>query len=104
MLVPLTIHYYFLSVQILVSPATAGINIAWMDAFMEECELLGCRIDYIGTHNYPGTGGAEQTMNRLKAFSERYGGRKILFTEFAVAKTHDENTIIEFIEDILPRQ
>ena len=42
-------------------------------------------------------------MNRLKTFIERYGRRKIWFTEFAVAKTHDEDKIIEFIEDILPR-
>ena len=66
--------------QILVSPATAGINVAWMDEFMQVtllviqkmylkknfktkylhfktmfqiCEELGCRIDYIATHAYP---------------------------------------------------
>ena len=73
----------------------------WMDAFMEECDLLNCRIDYLATHNYVGT--PEEIMNKLKAYSERYGGRKIWFTEFAVAKEHNEDKIIEFVEDFLPR-
>ena len=46
----------------LVSPATAGINIPWMDEFMAECELLGCRIDYLATHSYNGEDAAN-TIN-----------------------------------------
>ena len=41
-------------------------------------------------------------MDRLKAFSERYGGRKIWFTEFALRNTHDEDEVISFIEKFLP--
>ena len=73
----------------------------WMDAFMEVCELIGCRIDYLATHQYTGT--PEEIMEELKGYSERYGGRKILFTEFARAKEHDEDKVVEFIEDFLPR-
>ena len=47
----------------LVSPATAGINIPWMDEFMAECELLGCRIDYLATHDYSKDRNATKTIN-----------------------------------------
>ena len=46
----------------LVSPATAGVDTEWMDQFMEECEILGCRIDYIATHSYKGSN-AQNTIN-----------------------------------------
>ena len=39
--------------KILVSPACSGVNTEWMDAFMEACDVLGCRVDYIATHVYP---------------------------------------------------
>ena len=79
--------------RILVSPAPANANTKWMDAFMAACEPLGCRIDYLATHIYTGT--PNEIMTRLKEFSERYGGRKIWLTEFALAKTHDEvNTLL----------
>ena len=37
-------------------------------------------------------------IQMLRDYSERYGGRKIWFTEFAVAREHDENTIIQYIQ------
>ena len=83
------------------SPATGHMDTEWMDAFMEVCELIGCRIDYLATHQYTGT--PQEIMEKLKAYSERYGGRKIWFTEFARAKEHDEDKVVEFIEDLLPR-
>ena len=46
----------------LVSPATAGAHTDWMDEFMAECELLGCRIDYLATHSYNGEDAAN-TIN-----------------------------------------
>ena len=73
-----------------------------MDPFMEACELLDCKIDYLATHQYPRVGEEQKTMDRLKAFSERYGGRKIWFTEFALRNTHDEDEVISFIEKFLP--
>ena len=90
------------SFKILVSPATAGIDTRWMDPFMEACELLDCKIDYLATHHYLRVGEEQQTMDRLKAFSERYGGRKIWFTEFAVRNTHNEDEVIGVIENLLP--
>jgi len=84
----------------LVSPATAGVDTEWMDQFMEECEILGCRIDYIATHSYKADS-AENTINVLRDYSERYG-KKIWFTEFAVSNSHDEEEIINYIETLLP--
>ena len=88
--------------QILISPATAGIDANWMDGFMDACDLLDCKIDYIATHEYLKVGAEQSTMNRLKAFSERYGGRKIWLTEFAVRNTHNEDEIVGVIENLLP--
>ena len=36
----------------LVAPATSGIQTAWMDEFWTECEIRGCRVDYLATHSY----------------------------------------------------
>ena len=49
----------------LVSPATAGVDTDWFDAFMAECEILGCRIDYLATHHYTAAS-ADQMMKLLK--------------------------------------
>ena len=46
----------------LVSPATAHADTEWMDQFMMECEILGCRIDYLATHFYKADS-AENTIN-----------------------------------------
>ena len=70
---------------------------------MEECELLNCRIDYIATHMYFMPGEEERVLQELKAYSERYGGRKIWLTEFAVRNTVNEQEVIEVIENFLPR-
>jgi len=86
----------------LVSPACSGINVAWMDEFMQICEELGCRIDYIATHTYP-QDNVEQIMTKLKDYSDRYGGRKIWLTEFARRNTHKEADVISMIEQLLPR-
>ena len=36
------------------SPAPAGGNLKWFDGFFDACESLGCRVDYLATHNYHG--------------------------------------------------
>jgi len=84
----------------LVSPAPAGGNTNWFDPFFEACELLGCRIDYLATHDYAGN--ADAVMNRLKMLHQRYG-KKIWLTEFAKCCTHDENEVIDFVKEIIPR-
>jgi len=86
----------------LVSPATAGADTEWFDAFMEACDVLGCRFDYLATHLYTG-GTAEKTMKILKDYSDRYGGKKIWFTEFAMAREHNEHKIISLINDLVPQ-
>lgn len=54
----------------LVSPATAHADTEWMDQFMVECEILGCRIDYIATHFYKADS-AENTINVSLSLSLR---------------------------------
>ena len=107
------IHQYLHS-QVLVSPAPAGgRNTAWFDPFFAACEELGCRIDYLATHNYQGE--VEEVMadleflyNRLintttesllsaRVDISRYG-RKIWLTEFAVCCTHDQSKVTEFVK------
>jgi len=88
--------------KILVSPATAGINVPWMDEFMQICEELGCRIDYLATHAYP-TDNVDTIMKKLEDYSKRYGGRKIWLTEFARRNTRNETDVIAMIEELLPR-
>ena len=86
--------------KILVGPATAGPDTDWMDPFMAACDLLGCRIDYIGMHDYSGS--ADHVITRINNFSKRYG-KKVWFTEFAVNNEHNEEKIISFIQDLLPQ-
>ena len=86
----------------LVAPATANADMEWFDAFMEACDVLGCRIDYLATHLYT-AGTTEKTMKILKDYSDRYNGRKIWFTEFAMAREHNENKIIQLINDLIPQ-
>ena len=38
--------------KVLVAPATSGVQTAWMDEFWTECEVRGCRVDYLATHSY----------------------------------------------------
>ena len=56
----------------------------------------------LATHQYLRVGDEQHTMDRLRAFSERYGGRKIWLTEFAVRNTHNEDDVIGVIENLLP--
>ena len=35
----------------------------------QACELLGCRIDYLGTHDYEGN--VDHVMNRLEMLYQR---------------------------------
>ena len=47
--------------RILVSPATGHADTEWFDLFWAECELLGCRFDYLATHFYDARS-AEKTI------------------------------------------
>ena len=42
---------------------------------MQTCELLGCRIDYLATHDY--TGDADQVMDKLEMLYNRLQGFKL---------------------------
>ena len=87
------------------APATGNADTEWFDQFWAECQVLGCRsqdtvigyrnlfprFDYLATHHY--TSSPDKTMQILKDYSDRYGGLKIWFTEFAVAREHDETAV-----------
>ena len=85
----------------MIAPSTAGANTKWFDEFFAECLLLNCRIDYLNTHRYAGT--VDEKMAKLKAYSERYGNKKIWLTEFAVSKEGNEDEIVKHVEELLPR-
>lgn len=56
--------------KILVSPsASGGKSEQWFEAFFDACESLGCRIDYLATHDY--NGDANKVMNRLEDLYNR---------------------------------
>ena len=51
---------------------------------------LRCRFDYLATHWYSKTQNATETISALREYSERYGGLRIWFTEFAVRQVGPE--------------
>jgi len=90
--------------KILVSPAPAGGKTSWFDPFFEACERLGCRIDYLATHDYADydNNQVENVMQKLETLYNRYG-RKIWLTEFALCCTHDVQDVKNFVQGIIPR-
>ena len=62
---------------------------------LQACEELGCRIDYLATHDYDGN--ANHVMNKLEDLYHRYG-KKIWLTEFAVCCTREEEDVINFVK------
>jgi len=86
--------------RILVSPAPAGGGIDWLDKFFEYCDVLGCRVDYVATHDYRGD--ADKVMARLEQIYNRYG-RKVWLTEFAKCCTRNQTKIEQFAKEIIPR-
>jgi len=87
--------------KILVSPSTGHVDTEWFDQFWSNCTLLGCRIDYLATHKYKSP--PDVLLAELKVYSERYDNKKIWLTEFARANEEDEQEIINFIEEFLPK-
>ena len=70
------------------------IRYNYLDIVNSECQTkmdclfivlyLRCRFDYLATHWYSKTQNATETISALREYSERYGGLRIWFTEFAV--------------------
>merc|ERR1719481_1551314 len=86
--------------KILVSPAPAAGKTSWFDPFFEICESLGCRIDYLATHDYRGE--VDKVMARLEDLYNRYG-RKVWLTEFAKCCTRNVTEVEHFAREIIPR-
>ncbi len=91
--------------------ANQGIGGNWMPTFMREVDRLHLRVDYIGTHAYPGPN-AEAFKSKLHRIYDKYGHRPLLITEFAIAdwKTGGDITknrytktqVLQFAKEVLP--
>jgi len=55
--------------QALVAPGVSSMTNGWFDEFMEACNALGCRIDYLACHSYVLAPKAQ--IKKLQEFSER---------------------------------
>merc|ERR1711936_720193 len=86
----------------LVSPGTSlkpDGEMVWIDTFMDLCNAVNCRVDYIAVHRYGGT--AENIMGMIDDLYRRHG-KKIWLTEFAMSGTSNADKVLEFMQDILP--
>gem|GEM_PF-409011 len=91
--------------------ANQGTGGNWMPAFMREADRRGLRVDYIGTHGYPGPN-AEAFKVKLRRIYEKYGRRPLLITEFGVADwgtggdirkhRYTQAQVLKFMKEILP--
>lgn len=92
-------------------PANQGTGGNWMPHFMSEADRLGLRVDYIGTHGYPGPN-ARAFKAKLERIYEKYGRRPLLITEFAVAdwrtggdiskNRFSQAQVLDFMKELLP--
>lgn len=98
-----------LRVPLLVSPACAQANGAWIQEFMKRANEKEYRVDIMGVHHYGGDG-PKAFQSKLEAIYKTHG-RPILITEFAVAdweaKSPDENKyqpgqVLNFMQVMLP--
>ncbi len=68
----------------LVSPATAGNGIPWLDAFFGNCSAMygpkGCQVSHVAVHDY--SCNASKTMEYLARIHARYG-MPVWLTEFS---------------------
>lgn len=68
----------------LVSPATAGNGIPWLDAFFGNCSAMygpkGCQVSHVAVHDY--SCNASKTMEYLASIHARYG-MPVWLTEFS---------------------
>lgn len=90
----------------LVSPATAGNGIPWLDQFFGNCTALygkkGCQLSHVAVHDYSCT--ASSTMSYLKSIYDRYN-LPVWLTEFscgdgAAAKPMAQH--LAFMKEIVP--
>lgn len=91
--------------------ANQGTGGNWMPAFMKEADQRGLRIDYIGTHGYPGPNAAAFKI-KLRRIFEKYGRRPLLITEFGVADwntggditkhRYTQAQVLQFMKELLP--
>lgn len=91
--------------------ANQGTGGNWMPTFMREADRRGLRIDYIGTHGYPGPNAGAFKV-KLERIYQKYGKRPLLITEFGVAdwgtggdirkNRYKQAQVLAFMKEILP--
>ncbi len=91
------------------SPAGVHADGEWMQAFMQEIDRRGYRVDFICVHSYGGAS-ARYFMKKLEGWHKRYK-RPLWVTEFAVGdweanaqkpNKHSPKKILNYMEDALP--
>ena len=79
-----TVLELWANTSILVSPATAGNGLPWLDAFFGNCTALygpsGCQVTHVAVHDY--SCDAKTTMSYLSAVHDRYK-MPVWLTEFS---------------------
>jgi hypothetical protein len=90
----------------LVSPATAGNGIPWLDDFFGNCTALygpqGCQVTHVAVHDYSCT--PSSTMAYLKSVHDRYG-LPVWLTEFSCGDGAANKPMADhlaFMKEILP--
>lgn len=90
----------------LVSPATAGNGLPWLDAFMGNCSLLygakGCQLSYVAVHDY--SCNASSLLGYLKSVHDRYG-MGVWLTEFSCGDGRDNKPMakhLAYMSEVFP--
>ncbi|KAI8973126.1 glycosyl hydrolase catalytic core-domain-containing protein [Trametes punicea] len=88
----------------LVSPAITNgpppsMGTGWMDAFLDECDKLGCQVDAIAAHIYDSATNVAYYKQYITDLGTRYN-RSVLITEFGATGTVDQQQ--QFLQQMLP--
>jgi len=90
----------------LISPATAGDGIPWLDAFFGNCSELygsqGCKVFYVAVHDYSCK--PQETMDYLKKVYHRYQ-KPVWLTEFSCGDGAANKPLedhLEYMKAVLP--
>ena len=88
----------------LVSPAITNgappaMGTGWMDAFLSECDKLGCRVDAIAAHIYDSATNIEYYKTYVTDLANRYK-RPVLLTEFGASGSVEQQE--QFLRTFIP--
>lgn len=83
------------------SPAPADDGLGRLYDFIDRCEELNYRVDFIAMHWYLGNRTPRQMYDRLKSISDRCGGRPLWVTEWnnGAGWTNSQEAVTEEIQE-----